>query len=46
MKNIIMIAPPAAGKGTLAKMFSEKYGYICLSTGDMQKQTYWFLYKS
>ncbi len=35
MKNIIFIAPPAAGKGTQSKMLHEKYGYIHLSSGDL-----------
>ena len=35
MKNIILIAPPAAGKGTLSKALSDAYGYIGLSTGDI-----------
>lgn len=35
MKNIILIAPPAAGKGTLANMLASEYGYVSLSTGDM-----------
>ena len=26
MKNIIFLAPPAAGKGTLSEMLTEKYG--------------------
>ncbi len=35
MKNIIFLAPPAAGKGTLSEMLVEKYGYAHISTGDL-----------
>ena len=35
MKNIIFIAPPAAGKGTQSQMLKEKFGYVHISTGDL-----------
>ena len=35
MKNIIFIAPPAAGKGTQAKMLSLEYNIPHISTGDL-----------
>ncbi len=35
MKNIIFIAPPAAGKGTMSEILMEKYGYVHISTGDI-----------
>lgn len=33
--NLILIAPPAAGKGTLASMLNEKYGLVCISAGEL-----------
>ncbi len=35
MKNIIFIAPPAAGKGTMSEMLKDRYGYDHISTGDL-----------
>lgn len=35
MKNIIFIAPPAAGKGTQAKLVSQEYNIPHISTGDL-----------
>ena len=35
MKSIILIAPPAAGKGTQAKLISEKYHLPHISVGDL-----------
>lgn len=33
--NIVLIAPPASGKGTQAKMLKDKYNLYHLSTGDL-----------
>ena len=38
MKNIIFIAPPAAGKGTASELLVERYGYEHISTGDMLRE--------
>ena len=35
MKSIIFVAPPAAGKGTQAKLVCDKYGIPHISTGDL-----------
>ncbi|MDE6292598.1 MAG: nucleoside monophosphate kinase, partial [Bacilli bacterium] len=35
MKNIIFIAPPAAGKGTQSDLLVKKYGFAHISTGDL-----------
>ena len=33
--NIIFIAPPAAGKGTMSKLLHEKYGLVHISVGQL-----------
>ena len=33
--NIVLIAPPASGKGTQAQMLKDKYNLYHLSTGDL-----------
>jgi adenylate kinase len=38
MKNIILLAPPAAGKGTQAQLIADKYNIPHLSTGDIFRQ--------
>ena len=35
MRDIILIAPPAAGKGTQSKLLQEKYHIPHISTGDL-----------
>lgn len=38
MKNIIFIAPPAAGKGTQSDYLVKKYGFVHVSTGDLLRK--------
>ena len=38
MKNIIFIAPPAAGKGTQSKLVSSEYNIPHISTGDLLRE--------
>ena len=35
MKNLVLIAPPGAGKGTQAKMLCEKFNLVHISVGDL-----------
>ena len=38
MRNIIFIAPPAAGKGTVSDYLVKNFGYEHLSTGDLLRE--------
>ncbi len=38
IKNVVLIAAPGAGKGTLAKQLSELYGSAHISTGDLLRE--------
>ena len=38
MKNIMFIAPPAAGKGTQAELVTKKYNIPHISTGDILRE--------
>ena len=38
MKNIIFVAPPAAGKGTCSEILTKKFGYNHISTGDLLRE--------
>jgi adenylate kinase len=38
MRNIILLAPPAAGKGPVAELLKERDGYVQLSTGNILRE--------
>ena len=38
MKNIIFIAPPAAGKGTISDYLVKNYHFLHISTGDLLRE--------
>ena len=38
MKNVIFIAPPAAGKGTQSELLVSEYNYNHISTGDLLRE--------
>ena len=38
MKNLLLMAPPAGGKGTISEMLEKDYGYVHISTGDLIRE--------
>jgi len=38
MKNILLMAPPAGGKGTISDLLVKNFGYVHISTGDLIRE--------